>query len=161
MYFLLASMCRLILILGVPWLQVFVYVVCRWLQKNLGSLRSALWIPMSDYSYMELSTAAFAHVHTLSLEFHLDKKTGELLSALNNGLIVTMFLEQVVFQFIPTLFDLVIAIGFFLANFDAYYTLVVGVSSYTYFSVTIRMAQWRVESNQKMIDASRNEQAVK
>lgn len=145
----------------VPWLKVFVFIFYRWLQKNLGTLRSALWIPMSDYSYMELSTATFAHVHCLSCDFHLNKQTGEIISALNNGHSVTGFLEQVVFQFIPTIFDLIIATGYFVVMFDVYHALVVGVFSYTYFSLTTGMAQWRVKSNMEMTNAWRHEQAIK
>lgn len=145
----------------VPWLKVFVFIFYRWLQKNLGTLRSALWIPMSDYSYMELSTATFAHVHCLSFDFHLNKQTGEIISALNNGHSVTGFLEQVVFQFIPTVFDLIIATGYFVVMFDIYHALVVGVFSYTYFSLTTSMAQWRVKSNREMTNAMRHEQAIK
>lgn len=75
----------------VPWRQVCLLMLCRWLQTNLGSLRSALWIPMTDYSYMELSTATFEHVHCLGLDFHINQKKGEIASALRNGHSVTSF----------------------------------------------------------------------
>jgi ABC-type bacteriocin/lantibiotic exporter with double-glycine peptidase domain len=136
--------------LSVPWLQVSLFIFYRWLQHSLGSLRSGLWIPMSQYSYLELSTATFEHIHRLSLDFHLSKKTGEVLSAMSKCRNVTAFLEQVVFQLIPTLFDLIIAIGYFLVVFDTYYALVVGISSFLYLFVTIRMAQWRAESSRQM-----------
>ena len=51
----------------------------------LGSLRSLLWIPVSQYSYRGLTTAAFNHVHSLSFDFHLSKRTGEVLSAFVEG----------------------------------------------------------------------------
>lgn len=148
----------------VPWLQIFMYVVFRWLQGGqglLGSLRSSLWIPVSQYSYMELSTAAFEHVHGLSLDFHLGKKTGEVLSALSKGSSINTFLEQITFQVVPMLVDLVIAIGYFLVIFDVYYALVVGISTFGYLYVTVRMAQWRAEIRRQMVNASRQEDAVK
>jgi ABC-type transport system involved in Fe-S cluster assembly fused permease/ATPase subunit len=145
----------------VPWSQIMLYVFCRWLQTGLSSLRSALWIPVSQYSRMELSTASFEHVHNLGLDFHLKKKTGEVLSALNKGKSVTGLLEQVVFEFLPTLFDLIIAIGYFLIVFDAYYALVVGISSFSYIYVTIRLGLWRAQTRREMVNASRHEDAVK
>jgi hypothetical protein len=148
----------------VPWFQIFLYVVFRWLQGGqglLGSMRSTLWIPVSQYSYMELSTAAFEHVHGLSLDFHLGKKTGEVLSALSKGSSINTFLEQVTFQVVPMLIDLCIAVGYFLIAFDAYYALVVGISTFGYLYVTIRMAQWRAEIRRQMVNASRQEDAVK
>jgi ABC-type transport system involved in Fe-S cluster assembly fused permease/ATPase subunit len=110
---------------------------------------------------MELSTAAFEHVHGLSLDFHLGKKTGEVLSALSKGSSINTFLEQVTFQVVPMLVDLVVAIVYFLIAFDAYYALTVGISTFGYLYVTIRMAQWRAEIRRQMVNASRQEDAVK
>ena len=148
----------------VPWFEICMYILYRWLQGNqglIGSLRSSLWIPVSQYSYMELSTAAFEHVHGLSLEFHLGKKTGEVLSALSKGSSINTFLEQVTFQVVPMLIDLGVAIGYFLVAFDAYYALVVGISTFCYLYVTVRMAQWRAGIRREMVNYSRQEDAVK
>lgn len=148
----------------IPWSGIFLYIFYRVLQGNnglLGAVRSALWIPISQYSYQELSTAAFEHVHSLSLDFHLGKKTGEVLSALSKGNSINTFVEQVTFQVIPMLIDLVVAIGFFLIYFDAYYGLVVAIIVFTYLYLTIRLAQWRAEIRREMVNASRQEDAVK
>ncbi|KAL1963689.1 hypothetical protein VTN77DRAFT_7893 [Rasamsonia byssochlamydoides] len=148
----------------IPWFEICLYIFFRWLQGNqglIGSLRSSLWIPVGQYSYMELSTAAFEHVHGLSLDFHLSKKTGEVLSALSKGNSINTFLEQVTFQVVPMLIDLCVAIGYFLIAFDAYYALVVAIVTFCYLYVTIRMAQWRAEIRRQMVNASRQEDAVK
>lgn len=150
--------------LPIPWFQICVYIFYRWLQGNqglIGSLRSSLWIPVSQYSYMELSTAAFEHVHSLSLDFHLGKKTGEVLSALSKGNSINTFLEQVTFQVVPMLIDVGVAIGYLLIFFDPYYALVVAIVTFCYLYVTVRMAQWRAEIRRQMVNASRQEDAVK
>ncbi|RDW57559.1 putative vacuolar ABC heavy metal transporter (Hmt1) [Aspergillus mulundensis] len=148
----------------VPWFEICLYILFRWLQGNqglIGSLRSTLWIPVSQYSYMELSTAAFEHVHGLSLDFHLGKKTGEVLSALSKGSSINTFLEQITFQVVPMLVDLCVAIVYFLVALDAYYALVVTIVTFCYLYVTIRMAQWRAEIRRQMVNSSRQEDAVK
>ena len=148
----------------IPWLEICLYIIYRWLQGNqglIGSLRSALWIPVSQYSYIELSTAAFEHVHGLSLDFHLGKKTGEVLSALSKGSSINTFLEQVTFQMVPMLVDLCVAVGYFLVVFDAYYALVIVIVNFFYLYVTIRLAQWRADIRRQMVNASRQEDAVK
>jgi ABC-type transport system involved in Fe-S cluster assembly fused permease/ATPase subunit len=116
---------------------------------------------VGQYSYRELSVAAFEHVHSLSLDFHLGKKTGEVLSALGKGSSINTFLEQVTFQVVPMLVDLAVAIGFFLVEFDAYYALVISVVTFWYIYLTIRMAQWRAEIRRDMVNADREEDAVK
>ncbi|KAF2708181.1 hypothetical protein K504DRAFT_382379 [Pleomassaria siparia CBS 279.74] len=149
---------------GSPWVAIMIYIALRFIQGSnglLGAFRSALWIPVSQYSYRELSVAAFEHVHNLSLDFHLGKKTGEVLSALGKGSSINTFLEQVTFQMIPMLIDLAVAIGYFLIKFDAYYALVIAVVTFWYIYLTIRMAQWRAEIRREMVNADREEDAVK
>lgn len=148
----------------VPWGGICLYIAYRLLQGNnglLGALRGTLWIPISQYSYQELSTAAFEHVHGLSLDFHLGKKTGEVLSALSKGNSINTFLEQVTFQVFPMLIDLAVAIGYFLIAFDAYYALVVAIVTFAYLYITIRLAQWRAQIRREMVNFSRQEDAVK
>ncbi|KAH7347047.1 hypothetical protein BKA66DRAFT_432964 [Pyrenochaeta sp. MPI-SDFR-AT-0127] len=149
---------------GNPWTAIIIFISFRFLQGSnglLGALRSALWIPVSQYSYRELSVAAFEHVHSLSLDFHLGKKTGEVLSALGKGSSINTFLEQVTFSVVPMLIDLAVAIGYFLVRFDAYYALVIAVVTFWYIYLTIRMAQWRAEIRREMVNADREEDAVK
>lgn len=149
---------------GVPWGEICLYILYRLLQGSngaLGALRSTLWVPVSQYSYQELSTASFEHVHGLSLDFHLGKKTGEVLSALSKGSSINTFLEQVTFSVLPMLIDLGVAIGYFLVVFDAYYALVVAIVTFAYLYLTIRLAQWRAEIRREMVNSSRQEDAVK
>lgn len=124
-------------------------------------MRSALWVPISQYSYRELSVASFEHVHSLSLDFHLGKKTGEVLSAMGKGQSINTFLESLTFQVLPMMVDLGVAIGYFLIVFDAYYALVVAVVTFWYIYLTIRMAQWRADIRREMVNADREEDAVK
>ncbi len=149
---------------GNPWTAIIIFISFRFLQGTnglLGAARAALWIPVSQYSYRELSVAAFEHVHGLSLDFHLGKKTGEVLSALGKGSSINTFLEQVTFSVVPMLIDLAIAIGYFLIRFDAYYALVIAIVTFWYIYLTIRMAQWRAEIRREMVNADREEDAVK
>ena len=148
----------------IPWAAICLYIFFRLMQGGngfVGAARSTLWIPISQYSYRELSTAAFEHVHSLSLDFHLGKKTGEVLSALSKGNAINNFLEQVTFQVVPMLIDLTVALGYFLIKFDVYYALVISIVTITYLYVTIRLAQWRAEIRRDMVNASRQEDAVK
>ncbi|KAF1931077.1 heavy metal tolerance protein precursor [Didymella exigua CBS 183.55] len=149
---------------GSPWTAICLFIAFRFLQGTngvLGAARSALWIPVSQYSYRELSVAAFEHVHSLSLDFHLGKKTGEVLSALGKGSSINTFLEQVTFSVVPMLLDLGAAIGYFLVKYDAYYALVIAIVTFWYIYLTIRMAQWRAEVRREMVNADREEDAVK
>ncbi|KAK3066294.1 ATP-binding cassette-type vacuolar membrane transporter Hmt1, partial [Teratosphaeriaceae sp. CCFEE 6253] len=147
-----------------PWGAISIYIALRIFQGGnglLGAARQVLWIPIEQYSYRELSVAAFEHVHMLSLEFHLGKKTGEVLSALGKGSSLNTFLESITFNVLPMLVDLGVAIVYFLVKFDAYYALVIGVVTFWYIYITIRMASWRADIRRQATNASREEDAVK
>jgi ATP-binding cassette, subfamily B, vacuolar membrane transporter HMT1/ACLQ len=104
-------------------MSLLIYVFLRFMQGNMGvigAIRSYAWIPIGQvyfliniilklqYSYRELSTKTFEHVHSLSLDFHITKKTGEVLSALSKGSAINTFLEQILFQIFPVIVDLVV-----------------------------------------------------
>ena len=149
---------------GIPWGPIALFIFYKLLQGNSGlinALRGVLWIPISQYSYQELSVAAFEHVHGLSLDFHLGKKTGEVLSALSKGNAINTFLEQVTFQVLPMIVDLGVAIGYFFIKFDAYYALIIAIVTCVYLYLTVRLAQWRSEIRREMANFSRQEDAVK
>ncbi|QIW98414.1 hypothetical protein AMS68_003932 [Peltaster fructicola] len=147
-----------------PWTAIILYIVYRIFQGGnglLGAARQMLWIPIEQYSYRELSVAAFEHVHELSLEFHPGKKTGEVLSALGKGSSLNTFLESITFNVLPMLVDLGVAIVYLLWDYDAYYALVIAVVTFWYIYVTIRMAAWRADIRRQATNASREEDAVK
>lgn len=151
-------------ITATPWGPIVLYIVYRLMQGNnglLGAARATLWIPISQYSYRALATAGFEHVHSLSLDFHLGKKTGEVLSALGKGSSINTFLESVTFNVVPMVVDLVVAIAYFLTVFDAYYALIITVITFWYIYLTIRMASWRADIRRDMVNADREEDAVK
>jgi ATP-binding cassette, subfamily B, vacuolar membrane transporter HMT1/ACLQ len=146
------------------WLELGLLILYKLLQGPsglLGSIRSILWIPVSQHTYRALTTAAFEHVHSLSLDFHLGKRTGEVLSALNKGASINQFLEQVTFQVLPMLVDLLVAIVYFYFRFGSLYALYVSVITFYYLYLTIRMAATRADQRRDMVNADREEEAVK
>jgi ABC-type transport system involved in Fe-S cluster assembly fused permease/ATPase subunit len=149
---------------GAPWFDLGLFIALKLLQGPsglLGSARSILWIPVSQHTYRALTTAAFEHVHSLSLDFHLGKRTGEVLSALNKGASINQFLEQVTFQVVPMLIDLLLAIGWFYYRCGSIYALFVSVITFYYLYLTIRMAATRSDQRRDMVNADREEEAVK
>ena len=147
-----------------PWVSLALLILYKLLQGPsgiLGSMRSILWIPVSQHTYRALMTSAFEHVHSLSLDFHLGKRTGEVLSALNKGSAVNSFLEQITFQVFPIIVDLFIAINYFYIKFDAVYAVIVSGITFYYLYLTIRMASRTADQRRLMSNLDREEEAVK
>ncbi|KAI8952018.1 ABC transporter-like protein [Xylaria longipes] len=150
--------------LPMPWASLALLILYKLLQGPsglLGSWRTMLWIPVSQHAYRALTSSAFEHVHSLSLDFHLGKRTGEVLSALNKGASVNSFLEQVTFQVFPMVVDLFVAISYFYFKFDALYAVIVCIVTFYYLFLTIRLASKTANMRRAMSNADREEEAVK
>ncbi|CEI62388.1 Heavy metal tolerance protein [Fusarium venenatum] len=147
-----------------PYKQILLYVVYRALQGNqgaLGAARSILWIPVSQSLFRRLSSAAFEHVLGLSLEFHLNKKVGEVTSALSRGASINTFLESFCFQVFPMVFDIFVAGVVFFYKFDPFFLIIVFFIMWSYIFLTIYVAKYRGKQRRDMAMKTREMEAIK
>ncbi|KAI0401583.1 P-loop containing nucleoside triphosphate hydrolase protein [Xylaria palmicola] len=147
-----------------PHKQLLLYILFRGLQGQqgvIGSFRALLWIPISQSTYRRLSSAAFEHVLQLSLDFHLSKRVGEVMSALSKGGALNTFLDGFAFQLFPMVADLWIAAGYFFFYFDAFYSLMVIAVTWFYIYITIYMAKYRGRARREMVKREREMEAAK
>ncbi|KAF2264633.1 ABC heavy metal transporter [Lojkania enalia] len=149
---------------NMPYKEVGLYVLYRGIQGQqgvLGSFRAILWITVSQSLYRRLTCAAFEHILSLSLDFHLSKKLGEVLSALNKGSSLNTFLDSFAFQLFPMVFDLGVAAVYFFVRFDALYSLILISVMWSYIYMTIYMAKWRAKARREMALKDREMDATK
>lgn len=147
-----------------PHKQILLYILFRGLQGQqgvIGSIRALLWIPISQSTYRRLSSTTFNHVLQLSLDFHLSKRVGEVMSALNKGGALNTFLDGLVFQLFPMVIDLWIAAAYFFFVFDAFYSLMVIMVTWFYIYITIYMAKYRGRARREMVKREREMEAAK
>ena len=148
----------------VPYTEIALYVVYRALQGNqgvIGALRSVLWIPVSQSLFRRLSVAAFEQVLNLSLEFHLNKKIGEVTSALSRGAAINTFLESFCFQVFPMVFDIFVAGIVFFVKFDPFYLVIIFSIMWSYIYLTIFVAKYRGKQRRDMTIKAREMEAIK
>ncbi|OJJ45954.1 hypothetical protein ASPZODRAFT_143816 [Penicilliopsis zonata CBS 506.65] len=140
------------------------YAALRALQGEqgvIGCVRAHLWIPIGQATYRQLSAAAFAHVLSLSLDFHLGKRLGEVMSALTKGAALNTFLVTLLFTLFPMLADLGVAAAYLLATFDPFYCLIVIAMGWAYIFTTIYLSKFRARARREMTACDREMDAVK
>ena len=148
----------------IPIKQILIYTVFRALQGQQGviaSIRALLWIPIGQTTYRQLTESAFGHVLSLSLEFHLGKRLGEVMSALSKGSSINTFLDSLIFQLFPMVADIGIAAAYLLVTLDPFYSLIIIAMGWTYLFVTIYMAKYRGRARRDMVNKDREMDAVK
>ncbi|EMD58423.1 hypothetical protein COCSADRAFT_350841 [Bipolaris sorokiniana ND90Pr] len=149
---------------NLPLRDIMLYVVYRSLQGQqgvLGSIRAILWIPISQSAYRRLTVAAFEHVMKLSLDFHLSKRVGEVISALSKGSAINTFLDGLIFQLFPMVFDLAVAAVYFFVFLDAFYAIIVVAVMWFYLFITIYMAKYRGRARREAATRDREMDAAK
>ncbi|KAI5838618.1 hypothetical protein DFP73DRAFT_616350 [Morchella snyderi] len=147
---------------SIPWVQVSLYVMYRWLDSGSGisALQRYLWMPIDQYAYRSITTAAYNHVMSLSHDFHTNKKTGDLYSSVNQGRSVNGFIESVLFSVLPMLADLCVAFVYFYIAFNSYMALIVAVVSMVYLWVTARLGARKNQMRRDFNAASRKEASI-
>lgn len=118
------------------WDWICLYVLLKFLQGGgagtmgfLNNLRSFLWIPVQQFTTREIEVELFRHLHSLSLRWHLSRKTGEVLRVMDRGTdSINNLLNFILFSIVPTIVDILVAVVFFIAAFNWWYGLIVFVT---------------------------------
>ena len=137
---------------------ILLYVLLRFLQGGavgtmglLNNLRSFFWIKVQQYTSRTMQVDLFAHLHSLSLRWHLGRKTGEVLSVMDRGTSsITNLLNYIIFSILPTFADIGVAVVFFIIAFDAWFGLIVFVTMAFYLLATIGVTEWRTKYRRDM-----------
>ncbi|XP_065894792.1 ATP-binding cassette sub-family B member 6-like [Dysidea avara] len=137
---------------------IIIYVFLRFLQGGavgsiglLNNLRVFLWIKVQQYTSRTMQVDLFAHLHALSLRWHLGRKTGEVLSVMDRGTSsITNLLNYIIFNIIPTFADIGVAVVYFIIAFDAWFGLIVFVTMALYLLATIGVTEWRTKYRRDM-----------
>ncbi|OAL73869.1 ABC transporter [Trichophyton violaceum] len=108
-----------------PWEQILIFAALRLLDSSGGlpALRRFMCMPVDDFSYLKLSTTAFNHVMSLSCDFHDNKHSGRLWTAVIRGQSVKDVIHSILFLVAPMIIDLVLAVGVLYYVFDGYMAL--------------------------------------
>ncbi len=155
--------------LAYPW--VALYLGCSLLQGGTGggtvgmlqNLRQFLWIPISQEAYKRLSLDIFGHVLSLDHDFHLHRKTGELLRIMDRGTVsVQTLLGTVMFQIGPAMFDIAAAAAFLAIRMQLWIAFIVFLSLGIYMPMTIYVTEYRGKYRRELnkLDNARSSRAT-
>uniref|UniRef100_A0A8D0ER29 ATP-binding cassette sub-family B member 6 n=1 Tax=Strix occidentalis caurina TaxID=311401 RepID=A0A8D0ER29_STROC len=147
---------------GAPWhtlaWTVCIYVGLKFLQGGgagstgfVSNLRTFLWVWVQQFTNRQVQVQLFAHLHGLSLRWHLGRRTGEVLRSVDRGTSsINSLLSYIVFSIIPTIADIVIGIVYFTSVFSAWFGLIIFVCMSLYLTLTIFITEWRTKYRRDM-----------
>lgn len=113
------------LVLVVPVYLLLLYGFIFWFSRSLNELRWILFGPLEQRVRRRLGLAVFDHLHTLSLRYHLSRRTGMLSRIQERGLeAAAELLFNLVFVIAPLLTEIIIITAVVLGYFDVHYALI-------------------------------------
>ncbi|TVS02797.1 MAG: ABC transporter ATP-binding protein/permease [Rhodobacteraceae bacterium] len=149
------------------------YGIARLMEIGFQELRNVLFTRVGQRALRQLALETFGHIHSLSLRYHITRKTGGLSRIIERGVKgVDFLLRFMLFSIFPLILQLFMIGVIFFWLFDFWYlaAVVVTISLYVWF--TFRVTEWRVkqrrimnqqdtDANQKAIDSLLNFETVK
>ncbi len=149
------------------------YGALRILMALLTQARDAIFADVAMHAVRRLACDVFAHLHLLSLRFHLERKTGGLTRILERGRnSIETIVRTTMATAVPTIVEFALILGVFLIQFDWRYAAVVTVMIAAYMGFTTAATNWRIsirramndsdtDANTKAIDSLLNFETVK
>ena len=117
---------------------IVIYNIFRILSVGFTQLRDAVFALVGQNALRKIAVKAFCHIHSLSLSFHLTRKTGAISRIVERGVIGTEFiLRFLFFNIIPLIFEFILVIIILVYKFEIVYTLIVSICLilYSFFSL--------------------------
>ena len=128
----------------VPVALVLAYGFARFSMIILGEIRDTIFGRVTERAMSKIGLLVFKHVHSLDLDFHLNRRTGGLSRDIERGVNGISFLMRFfVFNIAPTLIEIALVIGILLFNYGLAFAVItlIAVVAYILFSTT--MTDWR------------------
>ena len=140
--------------LGIPLAVILAYGVFRLSSLALNEVRDALFARVAQHAVRALALRVFEHLHSLSIRFHLSRKTGALNRFIDRGTnSVRFLLSFVAFNVVPTVIELLLIGGILWALFGFAYTAITIVTIALFVWLTFVITTWRTRIRREMNDA--------
>ncbi|KAJ3549576.1 hypothetical protein NM208_g434 [Fusarium decemcellulare] len=147
---------------GNPFKPLFIWLVLSALGNEgaSGLIESLAKIPIKQFSYRQITNAAFNHVLALPMEFHSERDSAEVMKAIEQGESLTNFLETLVIEILPTVADLFIAFGLLYVKFNSYVALAMAAAAAIYISLEVTASSWNIKNRRESSKSQREEARV-
>ena len=161
------------LLMLIPIALIISYGVARIASLTFEGMRDALFSKVSQHAIREVTLTIFKHLHSLSLQFHLNRQTGALSKFIDRGTKgIDFLLRYVIFNVVPTFIEIILVSIILLNLYGYFYALITIITITIYVILTFIITQWRVQFRRdmnsadnsvstKMIDSLLNFETVK
>src|SRR5690349_2294464 len=143
------------------------------MSQTFNELRNAVFAKVGQRAVRQVALAAFRHIHSLSLRFHLERRTGGLARAVERGTAgIEFLLSFMLFNVVPTVFEIIVVSAILWRLYNWAFAVVTLLTIGAYIAFTFVVTDWRIrfrremntrnsEANTRAIDSLLNYETVK
>ena len=145
-----------------PWRPIVIWMVLTWLGSSAGLsiIENIAELPVQQYAYKQIGASAFQHIMTLSMDFHTEKQSGELIRAVDQGQQLTGLLQFMCTEIWPVFIDLFVAFVYVYILFDIYMSCILVTVGMAYIYLSIKTTAWNIKRRRRFNTAMRNESKI-
>jgi len=138
--------------------NVIFYTLTTLAASTLKECQSLIYLKVGQAAFVQISELSFNHLHSLSLDWHLRKKLGEVIRSMDRGIAACDTLMRYLFLWlIPALAECILVTIIFASYFD-YFPLAVAVFFFifAYVTWTVLLTLWRRKFRKKVAKFDNN-----
>jgi ATP-binding cassette subfamily B protein len=142
---------------------VVAYGALRLSTSLFNELREFFFARVTQSAVRTLALKTFRHLHSLSLGFHLERRTGSVTRDIDHGIRgVGSLVNMTLYSILPTLVEIGLVVGYLLLHYEIWFAVIVAASLTVYIAFTLAVTNWRTRYRREVneLDARASSNAV-
>ena len=147
----------------VPVFLVVGYGLLRLFSTLFGELRDAVFAKVTQRAIRRVALQLFAHLHNLSLRFHLERQTGGVSRDIERGTRgISFLLNFMLFNILPTFLEIGLVAAILFKKYSPWFAIITFVTLVVYIVFTLFITEWRMVFRRTMndMDSKANTRAI-
>lgn len=137
--------------LVVPVGLLLAYGLLRLSTSVFTELRELVFAKATEGAARSISLQVFAHLHALSLRFHLERQTGGMTRDIERGTrAVHSLISYSLYSIVPTLIEVALVLSLLAVKFDMVFAWITLAALVVYIGFTVTVTQWRTRFRREM-----------
>ncbi len=157
----------------IPLALLVAYGAARFASVLFGELRDTIFGRVTERAMRRIGLRVFRHIHSLDLDFHLNRRTGGLSRDIERGTNgISFLLRFMVFNIIPTLIEIGMIAVILTVQYNAWFALIVLIAVGAYIAFSVFATEFRTkfvrqvnqaesETSTRAVDSLLNYETVK
>jgi len=149
--------------LKLPLALLLAYGALRLSTALFNELRDVLFARARFHAVRTMSADVLAHLHRLSMRFHLDRRTGSISRDLERGTqSLSSLSNYFIFIVIPTIFEITLVMAILFSSYAVHFAVITLVTVMFYILFTALVTNWRMHYRHtaNQLDSEAHSQAV-